>query len=100
MRQAIGDAFDFMWTNANLMYGSYKRTESYFENSDMKAKGTPDAAGTARCSTRSATSSAGRFSSDAYVPPKSDGSGQDRALLRERDGPAGEGRPDARRRGQ
>ena len=26
------------------MYGAYKRTTSYFENSDMAAKGLPDAA--------------------------------------------------------
>ena len=46
IREAIGDCFDFAWTNKNLMYGAYQRTTSYFENSDMAAKGPPDAAGT------------------------------------------------------
>ncbi len=33
-REALGCCFDFNWTNANLMYGAYKRTQSFFENSD------------------------------------------------------------------
>ncbi len=41
IREAIGLAFDFEWTNANIMYGSYKRLTSYFENTDMKAEGRP-----------------------------------------------------------
>ena len=38
VRQALDLAFDFEWTNRNLFYGLYTRTESYFENSPMKAK--------------------------------------------------------------
>ena len=34
-------AFDFEWTNKNLMYGSYERTHSVFQNSEMMAKGEP-----------------------------------------------------------
>ena len=41
IREAIGLAFDFEWTNANIMFGLFKRTTSYFENSDMKAVGKP-----------------------------------------------------------
>ena len=41
IREAIGLAFDFEWTNANIMFGSYKRLTSYFENTDMKAEGMP-----------------------------------------------------------
>ena len=37
MREALIDAFDFEWTNKNIMYGSYERTQSVFENSPMKA---------------------------------------------------------------
>ena len=43
VREAVGLCFDFQWTNRNLMYGSYIRTQSFFENSEMKAKGLPDA---------------------------------------------------------
>ena len=41
VRQALDLAFDFEWTNRNLFYSLYTRTQSYFENSDMKAEGEP-----------------------------------------------------------
>ncbi len=40
-RRALAYAFDFEWTNKNLFYGQYKRTKSFFENSDMAARGLP-----------------------------------------------------------
>ena len=39
VRQAIGLAFDFEWTNKNLFYGAYTRTLSYFSNTDLAAIG-------------------------------------------------------------
>lgn len=44
VRWAIAQAFDFEWTNQTLFYGSYKRTESYFENSPLKSTGLPQGA--------------------------------------------------------
>ena len=41
VRRALDMAFDFEWENKNLFYDLYKRTTSYFENSDMKATGLP-----------------------------------------------------------
>lgn len=41
VRHAIGLAFDFDWLNRHLFYGAYQRTESFFENSEMKATGLP-----------------------------------------------------------
>lgn len=41
VRRAIGYAFDFEWTNKNLFYGQYVRTESYFANSELAAQGMP-----------------------------------------------------------
>ena len=46
LREALIYAFDFEWTNKNIMYGSYDRTHSVFQNSDMMAKGKPSAGGT------------------------------------------------------
>ena len=43
LRRALDYAFDFEWTNKNLFYGLYTRTQSFFENSDMKAEGPPSA---------------------------------------------------------
>src|SRR5437764_7717136 len=39
VREAIGYAFDFEWSNKNLFYGSYVRTRSYFDNSELAATG-------------------------------------------------------------
>ena len=41
VREAVGLAFDFEWSNKNLFYGLYKRTQSYFDNSELAAKGLP-----------------------------------------------------------
>ncbi|OZG73643.1 hypothetical protein BTA51_07420 [Hahella sp. CCB-MM4] len=41
VRQALGLAFDFEWTNANLFYGQYARTNSFWDNSELAAKGLP-----------------------------------------------------------
>src|SRR4029453_17196548 len=43
LREAFIYAFDFEWTNKNIMYGSYQRTHSVFQNSDMMAVGKPSA---------------------------------------------------------
>ncbi len=41
VRQAFNLALDFEWTNQNIFYGQYKRTGSYFENTEMAAQGLP-----------------------------------------------------------
>jgi microcin C transport system substrate-binding protein len=41
VRQAMILAFDFEWSNKTLFFGQYKRTRSYFQNSEMEAKGLP-----------------------------------------------------------
>lgn len=46
VREAMGLAFDFEWTNRNLFYGSYARSYSYFSNSELAARG--EAAGEER----------------------------------------------------
>lgn len=44
VRQAIGLAFDFEWTNKNLFYGAYTRSTSYFSNSELASSGLPSKA--------------------------------------------------------
>jgi microcin C transport system substrate-binding protein len=44
VRQALNHAFDFEWANQNLFYGQYVRSRSYFNNSEMEAKGLPSPA--------------------------------------------------------
>jgi len=81
VREAIIYAFDFEWTNKNVMYGSYDRTHSYFQNSDMMATGKPSAEEVALLEPFRDRLPAEVFG-DPFVPPVSDGSGQDRNLLR------------------
>ena len=81
VREALIYAFDFEWTNKNIMYGSYDRTHSLFQNSDMMAKGKPDPAELALLEPFRGKVSDEVFG-EPFVPPVSDGSGQDRALLR------------------
>jgi len=80
VREAIGLCFDFEWTNANLMFGAYKRTASYFENSDLKAEGPPSAEELALLEPLRAQLPPEVFG-PAWTPPASDGSGRDRANL-------------------
>ena len=82
LREALIDAFDFEWTNKNIMYGAYKRTQSVFENSPMKAVGKPDAAELALLAPFRGKVPDEVFG-EPYLPPVTDGSGQDRRWLRQ-----------------
>lgn len=42
VRQAVGLAFDFEWTNKSLFYGQYTRSNSFFSNSPFAATGLPE----------------------------------------------------------
>ena len=81
LREALIDAFDFEWTNKTIMYGSYQRTHSVFQNSDMMAKGKPG-----EDELKLLEPFRGKVPDEVFgepfVPPVSDGSGQDRTLLR------------------
>ncbi|QBR70725.1 hypothetical protein CU048_04900 [Beijerinckiaceae bacterium] len=81
IRQAIGLAFDFEWTNTNIMYGVYSRTTSFFQNSPMAAQGRPAPEELALLEPYRNELDPSVFG-EVYVPPVSDGSGQDRELLR------------------
>jgi microcin C transport system substrate-binding protein len=81
LRDAINYAFDFEWVNKNIMYGAYKRTRSMFENSDLMAMGKPSADELALLEPFRGQVPDEVFG-DPYIAPVSDGSGQDRALLR------------------
>jgi microcin C transport system substrate-binding protein len=84
IREALGLAFDFEWTNQNIMFGLYRRLHSFFENSDMKAAGPPGPE-----ELRLLEPFRGKVPEEVFgepfVPPVSDGSGSDRNLLRRAD---------------
>ncbi len=81
VRKALDHAFDFEWTNRNQFYGLYKRTNSFFENSDMKAEGPPSEAELALLEPYRDKLPKEVFEAP-YSSPVSNGSGQDRTLLR------------------
>ncbi|MFZ1829583.1 MAG: extracellular solute-binding protein [Candidatus Competibacteraceae bacterium] len=41
VREALAYAFDFEWSNRNLFHDQYQRTRSYFDNSELAARGLP-----------------------------------------------------------
>ncbi|MDN6297829.1 MAG: extracellular solute-binding protein [Halomonas sp.] len=41
VREALSLTFDFPWLNTNIFYGTYQRTQSFFQNSPMQARGLP-----------------------------------------------------------
>jgi len=41
VRQALDLALDFEWLNRQLFFNQYRRTDSFFVNTDLQAKGTP-----------------------------------------------------------
>ena len=41
VREALNWAYDFEWTKKNLFYGQYARTGSFFQGSELSARGTP-----------------------------------------------------------
>ena len=84
VREAIGYCFDFEWTNKNIMYGLYKRVVSHFQNTPMAAVGAPGPDELALLEPYRDKLSPAVFG-PAYLPPDSDGSGSDRALLRRAD---------------
>ena len=81
VREALIQAFDFEWTNKTIMYGAYARTHSLFQNSDMVANGPPSPE-----ELKLLEPFRGQVPDEVFgqpfVPPVSDGSGQDRTLLR------------------
>lgn len=83
VREAIGLAFDFEWSNERLFYGLYQRTTSFFEGSPMAADGPPTPGEVAILEQFADQLPDGLLSQPAYVPPTTDGSGSARRALRQ-----------------
>jgi microcin C transport system substrate-binding protein len=81
VREALDLAFDFEWSNKNLFYNLYTRTQSYFENSPMKASGPPSAE-ELKLLEPFRDKLAPEVFAEPYVPPVTDASGRNRDSLR------------------
>lgn len=81
VRQALGYAFDFEWSNRTLFYGQYTRNRSYFDNSELAARGVPEGEELRLLEPFRAQLPAEVFTT-AFEPPATDGSGNMRDNLR------------------
>jgi microcin C transport system substrate-binding protein len=81
VREALGLAFDFEWSNKNLFFELYKRTQSFFENSDLKAKGPPSPEELALLEPFKDQLAPEVFG-EPVSPPVTDASGRDRQFLK------------------
>jgi microcin C transport system substrate-binding protein len=80
VREALAYAFDFEWSNKQLAFGAYKRSRSYFSNSELEATGLPEGR-----ELEILQKFKGRVPDEVftmeYFPPKTDGSGNNREQL-------------------
>ena len=81
VREALAYAFDFEWLNKNQFYGTYDRMASYFENSELAARDLPSEAERALLEPHRDALPEEVFT-QAFVPPATDGSGNNRRNLR------------------
>lgn len=81
VRRALAYAFDYEWENKQFAYGVYKRTRSFFENSELAATGLPSDKELELLNPLKDKIPAEVFS-QIYNPPVTDGSGNNRANLK------------------
>lgn len=80
VREALAYAFDFEWSNKQFAFGAYKRSRSYFSNSDLASSGLPTGRELEILEKYRGKIPEQIFTTE-YNPPKSDGSGNNRANL-------------------
>lgn len=82
VRQALAYVFDFEWTNAQLLYGLFTRSASYWNNSELGSSALPQGE-----ELQILEAYRGRIPTEVfntpYQPPRTDGSGQARQNLRQ-----------------
>ena len=83
-RRAIATLFDFEWTNRNLFYSAYVRSNSLFESSQYVAVGKPDAAELALLEPLREKLPEQAFGT-AVLQNVTDGTGKDRSIFRKAD---------------
>ena len=81
VRQALDYAFDFEWTNKHLFHGAYKRTNSFFSNSELAATGVPEGKELALLEPYRDDLPPELFT-QPYQSPTTDGSGRNRDNMR------------------
>ena len=82
VREAIGLLFDFEWVNHNFFFDKYARTASYFEGSELSARGRPADGKEKALLAPYPNAVRADIMNGSYQPAVTDGSGRDRRTLR------------------
>jgi peptide/nickel transport system substrate-binding protein len=82
VREALIELFDFEWVNANLYHGLYRRSASFFDGSELSARGRPADARERALLARFPGAVRQEVMEGRLDPPVSDASGRDRARLK------------------
>jgi peptide/nickel transport system substrate-binding protein len=82
VRVALAGLFDFEWANRNLFNEAYKRTESYFDGSELSSVGRPADEKERALLAPFPDAVRPSLMDGSWRPPQSNGSGRDRDFLR------------------
>ena len=82
VRKALAYAFDFEWSNKQFAFGAYKRSDSFYENSELAARQGPPKGRVLEILGTFKDSLPQEIFEERYQPPKTDGSGNLRKNLR------------------
>ena len=80
VREALASMFDFEWINANLFAGAFKRSEGFFDDSELSSIGRPASARERELLAPFPGSVRDDVMEGQWRAPVSDGTGRDRAI--------------------
>jgi peptide/nickel transport system substrate-binding protein len=81
VREAIGLLFDFQWLNHNFFFDRYERSASFFEGSELSARGRPADARERALLAPFPGAVRANIMDGSWQPPVTNGSGRDRDTL-------------------
>jgi peptide/nickel transport system substrate-binding protein len=82
VREALGLLLDFEWLNHNLFFDKYERSASYFEGSELAARGRPADERERELLKPFPDAVRADIMDGTWQPAKTDGSGRDRSTLK------------------
>lgn len=82
VRAAFIELFDFEWANQNLYFSAYRRSGSFYDDSELSARGRPADAGERELLAPFPDAVLPAVMEGTWQPPVSDGSGRDRESLK------------------
>jgi len=83
VRQALALLFDFQWVNRNFFYNLYRRSASFFDDSELSAYRRPADEKERALLASFPDAVRSDVLDGTYAPPLSDGTGRDRSALRQ-----------------